>query len=366
MLIGVGKDGGVGDRQTLFFAARRLVEALALDRPTVLVFDDIHVSASSMLDLLETACVAGARRSPHAPDARASRALRRAAHVGRRPPRVCRTSTRASRRGSPRGARQAPARRGRCRCENCRRARGESGREPALHRGAGDALVEGRSSAGELPSSDSRDHRREARHAASGRARGGARRVGVRQGLLVRSPDEQRRRPPGQTRSARLTRGSRPDPARSRLTPAGRAAIRVQAPAHPRGGIFDPAAGRCARNGIRAIALFLEEAASESRRRRACARAPLAGGRRAGAGGRIPRSSGADQANRGWAKDEAFRLYSEALELVPEDAPERRREIGKRLAVVAPGRLPQPSTPSVSSGTRGRNRSPARAGSLRA
>ena len=54
MLIGVGRDGAVGDRQTLFFSARRLVEALALQQPTVLVFEDIHVAASSMLDLLET------------------------------------------------------------------------------------------------------------------------------------------------------------------------------------------------------------------------------------------------------------------------------------------------------------------------
>src|SRR5207244_10512570 len=54
MLIGVGHENGVGDRQTLFFAARRFVEALASDKPTVLVFEDIHVAAASMLDLLET------------------------------------------------------------------------------------------------------------------------------------------------------------------------------------------------------------------------------------------------------------------------------------------------------------------------
>ncbi|HEU5278044.1 MAG TPA: adenylate/guanylate cyclase domain-containing protein [Gaiellaceae bacterium] len=54
MLIGVGREGGVGDRQTLFFSARRLVEALAREQPTVLVFEDIHLSSASMLDLLET------------------------------------------------------------------------------------------------------------------------------------------------------------------------------------------------------------------------------------------------------------------------------------------------------------------------
>jgi class 3 adenylate cyclase len=53
MLIGVGKESGVGDRQTLFFSARRVVEALAHDRPTALIFEDIHWADAGMLDLLE-------------------------------------------------------------------------------------------------------------------------------------------------------------------------------------------------------------------------------------------------------------------------------------------------------------------------
>jgi len=53
MLIGLGSEGGVGDRQTLFFSARRLVEALATKQPTVLVFEDIHWADDGMLDLLE-------------------------------------------------------------------------------------------------------------------------------------------------------------------------------------------------------------------------------------------------------------------------------------------------------------------------
>jgi class 3 adenylate cyclase len=53
MLIGLGEEGGVADRQTLFFSARRLVEALASERPTVLVFEDIHWADGGMLDLLE-------------------------------------------------------------------------------------------------------------------------------------------------------------------------------------------------------------------------------------------------------------------------------------------------------------------------
>ncbi len=53
MLIGVGREGAASDRQTLFYSARRYVEGLASEQPTMLVFEDIHVAASSLLDLLE-------------------------------------------------------------------------------------------------------------------------------------------------------------------------------------------------------------------------------------------------------------------------------------------------------------------------
>jgi class 3 adenylate cyclase len=53
LLIGLGSEGGVSDRQTLFYSARRLVEAVAAKQPTVLVFEDIHWADDGMLDLLE-------------------------------------------------------------------------------------------------------------------------------------------------------------------------------------------------------------------------------------------------------------------------------------------------------------------------
>jgi class 3 adenylate cyclase len=53
VLVGVGKETGVGDREALFFSARRVVEALARDQPTVLLFEDIHWADAGMLDLLE-------------------------------------------------------------------------------------------------------------------------------------------------------------------------------------------------------------------------------------------------------------------------------------------------------------------------
>ena len=53
LLIGLGSEGGVSDRQTLFYSARRVIESLARKQPTVLVFEDIHWADDGMLDLLE-------------------------------------------------------------------------------------------------------------------------------------------------------------------------------------------------------------------------------------------------------------------------------------------------------------------------
>jgi class 3 adenylate cyclase len=54
LLVGLDTEAEVGDRQTLFRAARQLVEALASDRPTVLIFEDVQWADSGTLDLLET------------------------------------------------------------------------------------------------------------------------------------------------------------------------------------------------------------------------------------------------------------------------------------------------------------------------
>ena len=54
LLIGLGENGDVGDRETLFFSARILIESLAAAGPTLLLFEDIHWADASLLDLLET------------------------------------------------------------------------------------------------------------------------------------------------------------------------------------------------------------------------------------------------------------------------------------------------------------------------
>jgi predicted ATPase len=53
MLTGLASEGDVADRQILFFSARRLVEGLARERPTVLLFEDVQWADSSTLDLLD-------------------------------------------------------------------------------------------------------------------------------------------------------------------------------------------------------------------------------------------------------------------------------------------------------------------------
>jgi class 3 adenylate cyclase len=53
ILLGLRTEESVSDRETLFFSARLLIEGLAAQRPTLLIFEDIHWADPSLLDLLE-------------------------------------------------------------------------------------------------------------------------------------------------------------------------------------------------------------------------------------------------------------------------------------------------------------------------
>jgi class 3 adenylate cyclase len=53
-LLGFEGDADAADRETLFFSARVLVESVALETPTLLLYEDIHWADTSMLDLLES------------------------------------------------------------------------------------------------------------------------------------------------------------------------------------------------------------------------------------------------------------------------------------------------------------------------
>ncbi len=53
ILIGLAPEASVADRETLFFSIRVFIEAVARDRPTLLVFEDLHWADTSLLDLVE-------------------------------------------------------------------------------------------------------------------------------------------------------------------------------------------------------------------------------------------------------------------------------------------------------------------------
>ncbi len=53
LLLGLAPGAEVPNMQLLFFAARRLVESIGLDQPTVFVFEDLHWAQSSEVALLE-------------------------------------------------------------------------------------------------------------------------------------------------------------------------------------------------------------------------------------------------------------------------------------------------------------------------
>ena len=53
ILLALDPEGSVADRETLFFSVRVFIEAVARDRPTMLVFEDLHWADTSLLDLVE-------------------------------------------------------------------------------------------------------------------------------------------------------------------------------------------------------------------------------------------------------------------------------------------------------------------------
>jgi class 3 adenylate cyclase len=57
IILGLDPDSLVADRETLFFSVRCFIEAVARDKPTLLVFEDIHWADSSLLDLIELLAV---------------------------------------------------------------------------------------------------------------------------------------------------------------------------------------------------------------------------------------------------------------------------------------------------------------------
>ncbi len=53
-IVGIDAGGGATDRDELFSSARWFIEAAARERPTILVFEDVHWADPNLLDLIET------------------------------------------------------------------------------------------------------------------------------------------------------------------------------------------------------------------------------------------------------------------------------------------------------------------------
>jgi len=53
LLLGLGLDEPVDERSLLFFSARRFLERLSADQPTLLLFEDVHWATGGELDLIE-------------------------------------------------------------------------------------------------------------------------------------------------------------------------------------------------------------------------------------------------------------------------------------------------------------------------
>ena len=53
ILLGLDPEGSVDDREELFFSVRVFIESVARDQPTVLAFEDIHWADRGLLDLIE-------------------------------------------------------------------------------------------------------------------------------------------------------------------------------------------------------------------------------------------------------------------------------------------------------------------------
>jgi class 3 adenylate cyclase len=333
MLIGVGTEGGVGDRQTLFFSARRMVEALAQKQPTVLVFEDIHLSSASMLDLLETL----ASRVRDVPllllaQARPELLEERPAWGGGLPaytalqlePLAHDHSEELARRlleAAGAGATSAPT------------LAGTAEGNPLFIEELAVSVAERAASDGDLPSSVRSivAARLDALPSAERDALLDASVVGkvFWSGAVARMADDKAARLQALDELERRDLIRR-DPV-SRLQGQQQFAFKHQL-------IYEvayatlPRALRRERHA--AIATFLQDSVAETGDVAPALAHHL---REAGETERAVDYlvAGAEQANRGWAKEEAVRLYSEALELVPADDRERRRQIAMPLAIAA-------------------------------
>jgi class 3 adenylate cyclase len=331
LLIGEGTGGEVADRNTLFFSARRLVEALANERPTILVFEDIHLSTSSMLDLLETL----ASRVREVPLllltlARPELLSARSAWGGGLPAYTALPLDPLDGGNSEELARQL-LEAGGVDPDVARELAGTGEGNPLFIEELAASVAERRTSAGELPSSVRSivAARLDALPPAERDALLNASVVGkvFWGGVLSRMPggSEAWREAVDALEGRDLIRR---DPV-SRLQGDHQFVFKHQLIREVAYGTL-PRALRRERHA--AVARFLEESAGDAGEVVAALAHHWS---EAGEGARAAEFfvRAGDQAGRGWAKDEAAAFYRRALDFLPEDERERRREITRRQAV---------------------------------
>jgi len=335
MLIGVGREGTVEDRQTLFYSARRYVESLAAEQPTLLVFEDIHLAASSMLDLLEM-LASRVRDVPlllltqARPELLSARpawggGLPAYAAVQLEPLAAEHTSELARHLFEAAGVEAQRL------TELAETAEGN----PLFVEELVASLAEGRAETGQLPTS--------IRNIVAARidALPGA----ERDALLDASVAGKVFWPGAVGAATAETLDALEGRDLIRRDPISRLGAR-----HPQFTFKHqlirevayatlPRARRRARH--EAIALFLEEAVAET------GDVAPALGHHWHEAGDLDRASryyvaAGDQASRGWAKQQAAEYYQQALGIIPEDDRERRREVAKRYAVTAQASLHLP------------------------
>ena len=320
LLLGLAPEDAAPQLHLLYFAARRFLECVGDEQPTVFVFEDIHWAKPSEIALLEyldkhlrdspVMFVAAARPE----------LLDDASHVGCRAGRAKRRSrsTRCRRKTRRRWQPAAPGAEGRGRPRTDRR---NGGRQPPLPRRARRLARRGRCGRGPAdhrPRGDRGAHRCAPARMPARAARPPPSSVGPSGAASSTALGDGRT----STRGARAARDPRVRPARS-IEPAGRRrAVHLQAHAHPRSGVLTvPRAVRRARHA--AVARYIEETAASPGA--ALATILAHHWREAGEPTRaIPYSSAADTARRSWAQDTVDGLYSMAIDLARDDTQRRR------------------------------------------
>ena len=251
------RECGCRPRARSLFSARVFVESLALNYPTMLLFEDIHWAdpshARPARDARIPACVTCPCSSSHSarPELLTDRPT-----LGRRAPAVHGPSTRSRLNDSSR-ARSSPSI-----CSPTHASRGCSQSGPngggnPLHRGAGRVLAERSTADASSRPAFAPSSRRAWTHchrtsgaSRSTRFRRRARRSGVARCAEMSARDDM-------TTVLGSLEAEEPRPTRGGLAHQGRPAVRVQARPHPRGCVQDaPRAARRARHA--AVARFLE------------------------------------------------------------------------------------------------------------